>query len=333
LRIVLGVRKRWKGFSGGRHLFLSVKFSKEVSGLVNQIPSGKVSTYGEIAKALGDVRASRTIYIILTQEMDGKTPIHRVVTARGEAAYSRNLQVLKEEGVPIRNERVKNIPDHLFTDFKSTRILEKMSAEQEKLASKLSLEDGFDEVRTLGGVDVAYEDNNAFAACVVLDADEMKIVEERRLSGKVTFPYVSTYLSYRELPMIKKIYAKLKNKPDVLMVDGNGILHPRRMGIASHAGIELDTPTIGVAKRLLMGRLGKVPEKIGDFGSIIHDGEVVGMALKTSKSDNYVYVSPGHKVSMKSALELSKKLCFHRFPETIRRAHRMAVELKRERIK
>jgi deoxyribonuclease V len=308
-----------------------VKFSKEVSGLVGQIPSGKISTYGEIAKALGDVRASRTIYIMLTQEVDGTTPIHRVVSAKGEAAFTRYLQVLKEEGVPIRNKRVEDIPEHLFTDFKSTRILEKLSAEQEKLASKLSLEDGFDEVRTLGGVDVSYNDNDAFAACVVLDAEELKLVEERRLSGKVTFPYVSTYLSYRELPMIKKIYAKLKNKPDVLMVDGNGILHPRRMGIASHVGIELDIPTIGVAKRLLMGRLGKVPEKIGDFGSIIHDGKVIGMALKTTKSDNYVYVSPGHKVSMKSALELSKKLCFHHYPETIRRAHRMAAELRKER--
>lgn len=310
-----------------------MKFNKEVSGLVDQIPSGMVSTYGEIARALGDVVASRTIYAILSQEIDGKTPIHRVVTARGEAAYSRHLQVLKEEGVPIRNKRVRNIPDHLFTDFKSTRILERLRKEQEKLASKVSLEDGFDRVRTLGGIDVAYKEDNAYAACVVMDAERMKVVEERRLSGKVTFPYVSTYLSYRELPMIKKIYAKLKNKPDVLMVDGNGILHPRGLGIASHAGIELDVPTIGVAKNLLLGKLGKVPEKIGDFGSIIHEGRVIGMALKTTKSQNYVYISPGHRVSMKSSLELSKKLCFHRVPETIRRAHRMATELKKKRMK
>ena len=208
-----------------------------------------------------------------------------------------------------------------------------MRKEQEKLAKKVSLEDGFTASRLIGGVDVAYDGDNAYAGCVILDAEEMKLVEERRLSGMVSFPYVSTYLSYRELPMIKRIYSKLKNKPDVLMVDGNGILHPRRIGIASHVGLELDTPTIGVAKRLLLGRLGKVPEKIGDFGSIIHKGKVIGMALKTSKSDNYVYVSPGHKVSMKSALELSKKLCYHRLPETIRRAHRMASELKRVRTK
>jgi deoxyribonuclease V len=310
-----------------------VNFSKEVAGLVDQIPSGMISTYGEIAKALGDVVASRTVYTILSQEVDGATPKHRVVTARGEAAYSRYLQVLKEEGVPIRNKRVKDLPDHLFKDFKSSKVLNKMRKEQEKLAAKVSLEDGFKASRYLGGVDVAYDGDNAYAACVVLDADKMKLEEERRLSGKVSFPYVSTYLSYRELPMIKKIYAKLKKKPDVLMVDGNGILHPRSIGIASHVGIELNIPTIGVAKRLLMGRIGKVPEKIGDFGSIIHEGKVIGMALKTSKSDNYVYVSPGHKVSMKSALELSKKLCYHRFPETIRRAHRMAGELKRKRTK
>jgi deoxyribonuclease V len=327
------LRKRWKGFSSGSLLFVFVKFVKDVSVLVDQIPSGMVSTYGEIAKAMGDVVASRTVYSILSQEVDGSTPIHRVVTARGEAAYSRYLQVLEEEGVPIRNKRVRDVPEHLFTDFKSTRILEKLRREQEKLAAKVSLVDGFDDVRMLGGIDVAYEGNDAYAACVILDAEKMKIVEERKLSGKVTFPYVSTYLSYRELPMIKKIFTRLKNKPDVLMVDGNGILHPRRLGVASHAGIELGVPTIGVAKRLLMGRLGKVPKKIGDFASIIHKGEVIGMALKTTKSDNYVYVSPGHRVSMKSALELSRKLCFHRIPETIRRAHRMATELRRERTR
>ncbi|MEE9223169.1 MAG: endonuclease V [Thermoplasmata archaeon] len=310
-----------------------MKFSKEVAGLVDQIPFGMVSTYGEIARALGDVIASRTIYATLSQGIDGNIPIHRVVTARGEAAYSRHLQTLKEEGVPIRDKRVRDVSEHLFKDFKSSGILEKMRKEQERLAAKVSLEDGFDASRLIGGVDVAYDGDNAYAGCVILDAEKMKLVEERRLSGKVSFPYVSTYLSYRELPMIKRIYSKLKNKPDVLMVDGNGILHPRRIGIASHVGIELDIPTIGVAKRLLLGRLGKVPEKIGDFSSIIHKGKVVGMALKTSKSDNYVYVSPGHKVSMKSALELSKKLCYHRLPEAIRRAHRMASELKRVRTK
>jgi len=166
-----------------------------------------------------------------------------------------------------------------------------------------------------------------------LRSEGRKIIEERRLSGKATFPYISTYLSYRELPMVKKIYARLKTKPDVLMIDGNGILHPRRIGIASHVGLELDVPTMGIAKRLLLGRLGKVPKKMGDFGSIIQEESVIGMALKTSKSDNYVYISPGHKISMRSSLELAKKLCFHRIPEPIRRAHRMATELRKTRTK
>ena len=312
-------------------LFCLVRFSKEVAVLVEQIPKGMVSTYGDIARALGDVVASRTVYDILTNQLDGTTPIHRVVTAKGEAAYSRNLQILKEEGVPVRNKKVRDVQDHLFSDFKSSRILEKLREEQEELASRVSLEDGFKEIESVGGVDVAYHNDKAFAACVVMDADGTSIIEERRLSGEVFFPYVSTYLSYRELPMVKKVYGNLKEKPTILMVDGNGILHPRRIGIASHAGIELNVPTVGVAKRLLMGKLGKVPEKIGDFGSILHNGSVLGMALKSSKSDKYVYISPGHKVSMRTSLELSKKLCFHRVPEPIRRAHRMAAELKRER--
>lgn len=308
-------------------------FKKELSALLMQIPEGRVSTYGEIARAIGDVVASRTVYNLLQEEWDGRLPVHRVVTARGEVPLSRHLQMLKEEGVPVGTMKVRNLRDILFKDFKSNRMLAKLKEKQEKLASKVSLEDGFKRVRTVGGVDVAYKNNLAFAACVVLDIEEMKLVEERRLSGKVSFPYVSTYLSYRELPMIKKIFNRLKTKPDVLMIDGNGILHPRKIGIASHAGLELNVPTIGVTKRLLLGRLGKTPKKIGDFSSIIHDGGVLGMALKSSKSDQYVYVSPGHMMSMKSALEISKRLCFHRIPEPTRRAHRMATELREKRTR
>jgi len=308
-----------------------VRFRKELSAMVEQIPEGMVSTYGDIARAIGDVVASRTIYSLLQEEWDGGLPIHRVVTSRGEAALSRYLQMLKEEGVPVENRKVRNLKDHLFKDFKSERILAKLREKQEELASKVSLEDGFKRVRTVGGIDVAYKGDSAFAACVILDVEKMKLVEERRLSGKVTFPYVSTYLSYRELPMIKKIFKRLKTKPDVLMIDGNGILHPRRIGIASHAGLELNVPTIGVTKRLLLGKLGKTPKKIGDFSSIIHEGCVLGMALKSSKSDRYVFVSPGHMISMKSALDLSRKLCFHRIPEPTRRAHRMATELRNKR--
>lgn len=308
-----------------------MRFRKELSAMVEQIPEGMVSTYGDIARAIGDVVASRTIYSLLQEEWDGGLPIHRVVTSRGEAALSRYLQMLKEEGVPVGNRKVRNLKDHLFKDFKSERILAKLREKQEELASKVSLEDGFKRVRTVGGIDVAYKGDSAFAACVILDVEKMKLVEERRLSGKVSFPYVSTYLSYRELPMIKKIFNRLKTKPDVLMIDGNGILHPRRIGIASHAGLELNVPTIGVTKRLLLGKLGKTPKKIGDFSSIIHEGCVLGMALKSSKSDRYVFVSPGHMISMKSALDLSRKLCFHRIPEPTRRAHRMATELRNKR--
>lgn len=299
--------------------------------LVRQIPKGKVSTYGDVARAMGDVIASRTIYNILLEEWDGRVPVHRVVTARGEAPTARFLDILKEEGVPIHDGRVRSLPGLLFKDFKSNHILEKLRREQEEMASKVSLKDCFDDVRTVGGVDVAYKDNEAFAACVILDLKEMRIVEKKRLSGKVSFPYVSTYLSYRELPMIKRIYKRLRTRPDVLMIDGNGILHPRRVGIASHAGLELNVPTIGVTKRLLLGKLGKTPKKIGDFASIIHEGRVLGMALKSSKSDRYVYVSPGHMISMKSSLDISRKVCFHRIPEPVRRAHRMATELRRER--
>ncbi|MCK4445441.1 MAG: MGMT family protein, partial [Thermoplasmata archaeon] len=132
-----------------------MRFTREVTGLVEQIPKGKISTYGDIARALGDVVASRTVYAIIKDRVDGAAPIHRVVRANGEAPYSRHLQILEEEGVPVRRQKVRNVPDHLFTDFKSSQILVKLREEQEALASKVSLEDGFQKASTIGGIDVA----------------------------------------------------------------------------------------------------------------------------------------------------------------------------------
>jgi deoxyribonuclease V len=193
---------------------------------------------------------------------------------------------------------------------------------QLELAGRVVLEDSFDGIKSVGGVDVAYdrEGGLAYGACVVLDYESLDVVEERTVKTKITFPYVPPFLSFREYPVMERVYRRIKNRPTVLLVDGNGILHPYRIGLASHVGVLLDQPTIGVAKSLLCGRVDK-------GGRIVLDGRVVGYAHSTNKTKP-IYVSPGHKVSLETSIKVVGKLCRHRIPEPIRIAHVRAGEMK-----
>ena len=132
--------------------------------------------------------------------------------------------------------------------------------------------------------------------------------------------FISTYLSFREFPVIEKLFKMLENRPTVLMIDGNGVLHPRGAGIASHAGVLLDIPAIGVAKTLLCG------EVTGD--KVMYEGRLIGNALKSGKAKNPVYVSPGHKISFETARSVVKSFCKYRIPEPVRQAHILSLELR-----
>ncbi|MEE8358152.1 MAG: endonuclease V, partial [Candidatus Hydrothermarchaeales archaeon] len=167
------------------------------------------------------------------------------------------------------------------------------------------------------------------SSAVVLDYDTLEIMDNAVVKTKTDFPYIPTFLSFRELePMIKALKA-LQIPPDILLVDGHGIAHPRRMGIASHLGVLLNIPTIGVAKRLLCGEVEDRAE-LGKALPIIHRKEQVGWAVKTKKATNPIYVSPGNRVSLDSSLKITlhciKK---HKLPEPSRLAHKYAAEAKK----
>ncbi len=206
---------------------------------------------------------------------------------------------------------------------------EKLTAIQDGLRRKLFLKDTFSKVRLVGGADVSYSGEDAYCTVVVLDYDDMQPIEEKTTKSKVDFPYVPTFLSFRETPPIIKSFKLLERKPDVLLVDGHGIAHPRGIGLASHVGVLLDYPTIGVAKKILVGDF-TAPEIVGNASEIVYNGRPVGFTLKTRRGSKPIFVSPGHKVSHKSSLLIVKKcLRRHKLPEPLRMAHMLSTQAKK----
>lgn len=166
----------------------------------------------------------------------------------------------------------------------------------------------------------------ALAAAVALTYPELAVVERLVVDEPVRFPYVPGFLAFREAPAMLSALTALQSTPDALLVDGHGRLHPRRCGIACHLGVLLDRPTIGCAKSLLL-RLAAPPlaDEPGSRAPLFHDGERVGMALRTRRGSRPVYVSVGHRVSLDGAVDLVWRTCRgHRLPEPLRLAHLLA---------
>lgn len=165
----------------------------------------------------------------------------------------------------------------------------------------------------------------AVAAVVVLHYPELTVAEVKVARGRLDFPYIPGLLSFREIPLLLTACAGLETTPDLIMVDGQGILHPRRLGLASHLGLLLDTPTIGCAKSLLCGR-GETPdEAAGNYREVTDGDEVIGAALRTRSRVKPIYVSTGHRISLESAVDWVLKCCRgYRLPEPTRLAHQAA---------
>jgi deoxyribonuclease V len=181
-------------------------------------------------------------------------------------------------------------------------------------------------VRYVAGLDVAYTEDLSIGAAVVLDYESMSFVESRKAKVKTCFPYIPTLLSFREIPPTLAAIKKLKTQPDVFLVDGQGIAHPYRLGFASHLGLILDKPTIGVAKSLLCGEVGAFNQE--GWAPITDRGEEIGAAV-AHRREKPIYVSVGHKVSLRRAIEIVKHCTqTHRIPVPIRAAHTVAGEEK-----
>jgi deoxyribonuclease V len=192
------------------------------------------------------------------------------------------------------------------------------------LAKRVSTENTVVSPRLIAGIDISAADAQGVArgAAVVLRYPELDIVEVKEARSKIGFPYVPGLLSFRESPLILAACEKLCSVPDLILIDGQGIAHPRRFGLASHVGLFLGLPTIGCAKSILCGQHQSLGEEAGSQAELLDRGEVVGAALRTKSGVKPIYVSVGHKINLVSALEWVMKCCRgYRLPEPTRLAH------------
>ena len=198
---------------------------------------------------------------------------------------------------------------------------------QAELANRVSLHDDFAEPLILAGFDVGFEEEGAItrAAVVLLDAKTLQPIESHIARVKTSMPYVPGLLSLRELPALMAALDMLTRTPDLVFVDGQGIAHPRRLGIAAHFGVVTGLPSLGVAKKVLAGRHNQ-PEQIqGDYTPLVHRGDHIGWALRSKLRCNPLIVSPGHRVSMQTSLDwVLRTLRGYRLPEPTRLADRIA---------
>ena len=308
---------------------------KETYDLVAQVPMGKVTTYGAVAKALGDIVASRFVGLAMSKNDDiVRVPCRRVVQSDGNlGGYTgggtlKKRRLLRKEGVEVKGMEVADFGNVLFTDFKTKnpKPLVEIKSRQKRLKSHLVLNECKDEIERVAGIDVAYDGSRAYAAMVTLDYRTLDEVDRRVTEGDSEFPYVPTYLGFREIPLIAHLMNDIP-KGTVIMYDGNGTLHPEGFGIASQLGVVFDVPVVGVAKKLLCG---KVSDRVvGGAREVVMDGNVIGYSLAKPGQSRPVYISPGHKVSPGQALEIAKHTSRSRVPEPVRMAHIVAEAAKR----
>lgn len=200
---------------------------------------------------------------------------------------------------------------------------------QKELAEKLILEDQFGEIRSVAGVDMAINETNgmARAAVVLLSFPELVLLEQHVYEEPLRMPYIPGLLSFREMPALLGAIQQLKQTPDLIMVDGQGIAHPRRLGIAAHLGLWLDMPTIGCAKSLLVGTHEPVGEAVGDWSPLHNRSEIIGAVLRTRARVKPLYISSGNKISLASSIKYvlacSKG---YRLPETTRLADKLSKD-------
>jgi deoxyribonuclease V len=205
----------------------------------------------------------------------------------------------------------------------------KAHAVQKRLSKKLILKDNLPEIITyVAGVDIAYSKETSIGAVAVLELPSFSQVESKVAHIETRFPYVPTFLSFREIPPAYSAIRKLNTEPDVILVDGQGYAHPYGLGFASHLGLILDKPTIGVAKSRLWGKVKRVREQ--GWAPLTARGAVVGAEVVTKSGTKPVYVSVGHKVSLERAIKIVEDCTRkYRIPEPIRKAHILAGEEKR----
>jgi deoxyribonuclease V len=202
---------------------------------------------------------------------------------------------------------------------------------QKDLKSNISLKKSFSKIDKIAGADVSYYQNKMIAGVIIFEFPNLKIIERQSFVSSINFPYIPGLLTFREGPSILSAFKKIKNEPDIILFDGQGIAHPRRMGIATHLGLFLNRPTIGCAKSRLSGKYTSVGEQKGDYTPLKEGEEVLGVVLRTRKGVKPIFLSPGHKIDLPNSIEIVLKcIVKYRLPLPVREAHIFVNQIRND---
>ena len=306
--------------------------------LLAQVPPGQVTTCGDLADALGNrIAATWVGHFSLHHEHDEACRCHRILRAGGAlgpfiaGGIDEKIERLRAEGVVVNDETV-DLEQFAFQNFISDRPLEQLRKIQEEIQSRIVLRQRKNIPEFVGGVDVAYpRPEIGSAAYALVETATGQLVWSTTVERPVRFPYISTYLAFRELPILLDLLGEVRTAgkmADVVLVDGSGVLHHRQAGVASHLGVAASLPTIGVTKKLLCGTVDIEAMTPGESRPVFLDTETeqIGAAIcPTSGSRRPIYVSPGHEVDAAFSERLVLALLRnHRLPEPLYWADRLS---------
>lgn len=310
--------------------------SQSLRELLAQIPVGRVATYGGLATALGNRVAARWVGdYTLHHPHDEHCPCHRVVRSDGDVglyiaggARAKGARLISE-GVPVRGNKV-DMERFGFDGFKSDRPLDELRRMQEEAMRLVSLE-GIEAVpEYVGGVDVSYPaKDEGVAAYALVRLEGGELVWSTTVRRPVRFPYISTYLTFRELPILLdllEVVLRAGKLFEPLLVDGSGILHPRHVGVASHFGVAGSVATVGVTKKLLCGEVDVAGMLPLESRAVLDGTRRIGSAIRPSKgSSRPIFVSPGHRIGLAMAETVVRRMLFgRRLPEPLYWADRLS---------
>ncbi len=277
--------------------------------LLDEVPPGRVTTPGALAAALGNPVAARWIgHFLLHHAHDAACPCHRVVRSEGAVGpalagrLEAKIERLRAEGVTVRGATVE-LAVYGFAGFTSDRPLAKLALLQQSLSARVRTGPRKRIPRLIGGVDVSYpRPAEGVAAYALVDSATGRLVWSATVRRPVRFPYITSYLTFRELPILLDLLAEVRSAgrlAPVLLVDGTGILHPRHAGIASHLGVVAAVPTIGLTKKLLCGQVDLAGLRPLESRPVVFQGRPIGVALRpTAGSRRPIFVSPGHRTDV-----------------------------------
>lgn len=301
---------------------------QDLLDLIDQIPEGRVTTFGALAQALGDIKAALWVAKFIADHFSRQSsnhPLHRVLRQTGDlppSFLSFGIEaILLKEGISFKKDRV-DLARSVYDEFQTHSPLAELKAYQEDLARDVRLEPApIDDV--VGGVDVSYlDDETGIAAYTLVEVATGKLLWSHFKRLTIPFPYITGYLAFRELPVYRELLSDVREAgklASVLLVDGNGRLHPRRAGIATHLGVLEGIPTIGVGKKLICGKIQAGGEFREGTAPIIDQEEVIATAIHARRDARPIFVSPGHLTDVDSAARIVQSLFRgeHRLPEPI----------------